>query len=144
MKSIAVLTMVFLPGTFFATLFSMPSLGWDQPKDFPLYWTYTIPFTLAPFIIWAIFSQRHELRRWARRSPILLPLLPIWYLSPEPKMPDYDAVDKDLYEIVDNSHEEYLKYDKFLRERGEAKRKLRIRIDKWKPWKRNEGKKADV
>lgn len=60
MKTIAVMTMVFLPGTFFAALFAVPSLDWDGPKvitsRFWVYWAFTIPFTLVAFITWIILS----------------------------------------------------------------------------------------
>jgi len=37
-KTVVVLTIAFLPATFFAALFSMPSLGWDAPEKFIIYW----------------------------------------------------------------------------------------------------------
>ncbi|KAF2830362.1 hypothetical protein CC86DRAFT_452807 [Ophiobolus disseminans] len=35
MKTIAIMTMIFLPATFFAALFSVPLLQWDQPQPPP-------------------------------------------------------------------------------------------------------------
>jgi hypothetical protein len=58
MKSIAILGMAFLPATFFATFVSIPSLGWDGPEKFILYWAFTIPVTVATFVLWAGFTQR--------------------------------------------------------------------------------------
>lgn len=56
MKTIAVMTMGFLPATFWAALFSIPSLQWDQPKvisgRFWVYWAITIPTTLSVFAVW--------------------------------------------------------------------------------------------
>ncbi|KAK3400845.1 hypothetical protein B0T20DRAFT_319446, partial [Sordaria brevicollis] len=52
MKTIAVLTMAFLPATYLSTLFSMPSLNWDQRKHFVIYWAIAIPLTLATFLLW--------------------------------------------------------------------------------------------
>jgi hypothetical protein len=31
MKTVAIMTMIFLPATFYAALFAVPSLQWDQP-----------------------------------------------------------------------------------------------------------------
>ncbi|KXJ95801.1 hypothetical protein Micbo1qcDRAFT_157875, partial [Microdochium bolleyi] len=49
MKTIAVMTMLFLPGTFFAALWAVPSLKWNEPKvvqdDFWVYWAFTVPTT---------------------------------------------------------------------------------------------------
>ncbi|OBT40264.1 hypothetical protein VE00_09866 [Pseudogymnoascus sp. WSF 3629] len=56
MKTIAVMTMAFLPGTFFAALFAVPSLQWTGDKvvtgRFWVYWAFTIPVTLVIFAIW--------------------------------------------------------------------------------------------
>ncbi|KAI1171738.1 hypothetical protein F4777DRAFT_36093 [Nemania sp. FL0916] len=50
MRIIAVMTMLFLPGTFFATLFAVPSLKWDEDpvitNRFWVYFAFTIPSTL--------------------------------------------------------------------------------------------------
>lgn len=58
MKTIAIMTMVFLPATFFAALFSLPLLEWDQPKvihdRFWVYWAFTVPCTFAVFVIWLV------------------------------------------------------------------------------------------
>lgn len=60
MKTIAIMTMVFLPGTFLAALFAVPSLDWTGPKvitsNFWVYWAVTIPFTLVVFIAWMILN----------------------------------------------------------------------------------------
>ena len=134
MKSIAVLTMAFLPGTFFATLFSMPSLGWDQPRHFSLYWVYTIPFTVATFIIWAIYSQRNVLRRWATERYLWLPL---WCLIHPDKEEDISKMNADLRAVLDlvKFQEDYSDYrGKFDEQRYRAKERLRNRINRWKPW----------
>ncbi|OTA69439.1 hypothetical protein K449DRAFT_460968 [Hypoxylon sp. EC38] len=66
MKVIAVMTMVFLPGTFFATLFSVPSLHWDNAvvmgENFWVYWAFTIPFTALTVILWLVITQRKQMR----------------------------------------------------------------------------------
>ena len=61
MKTIAILTMAFLPGTFFAALFSVPSLGWADSNKFALYWACTVPVTVATFVLWAFVTQREAL-----------------------------------------------------------------------------------
>ncbi|KAK3313353.1 hypothetical protein B0H66DRAFT_565930 [Apodospora peruviana] len=66
MKTIAILTMLFLPATFFSTLFSMPSLGWDQPDKIALYWACTVPVTVATFALWTSITQREAIRILAR------------------------------------------------------------------------------
>lgn len=57
------MTMAFLPATFFAALFSMPTLQWDQSQimqdNFWVYWAFTIPVTVAVFIFWMLVSGRH-------------------------------------------------------------------------------------
>ncbi|KAH8669521.1 hypothetical protein BGZ60DRAFT_407646 [Tricladium varicosporioides] len=63
MKTIAVLTMVFLPATFLATIFALPVLEWEYKRDvqmdgFQLYWTVAIPSTAAVFFVWAMVTQR--------------------------------------------------------------------------------------
>jgi hypothetical protein len=56
MKTIAVMNMAFLPAIFFAALFSMPSLQWDQPtivhSNFWVYWAFTLPTTVIVFLVW--------------------------------------------------------------------------------------------
>ncbi|PYH94041.1 hypothetical protein BO71DRAFT_477145 [Aspergillus ellipticus CBS 707.79] len=56
MKAITVLTMAFLPATFFATLFALPTLQWDAETviqgKFWVYWAFTIPSTALIFLMW--------------------------------------------------------------------------------------------
>ncbi|KAI1369420.1 hypothetical protein F5Y08DRAFT_293262 [Xylaria arbuscula] len=56
MKSIAIMTMLFLPGTYFAALWAVPSLKWGQSNvvqsDFWVYWAFTGPSTLFVFAVW--------------------------------------------------------------------------------------------
>lgn len=56
MKAIAIVTMAFLPGTFFATLFAVPSLQWSQSPviqgNFWVYWVFTLPFTVLVLLLW--------------------------------------------------------------------------------------------
>ncbi len=62
MKTVAVLTMAFLPATFFAALFSMPSMSWDDPDKLGLYFAFTLPVTLVIFGIWAGVTQRKVIK----------------------------------------------------------------------------------
>lgn len=67
MKTVAVLTMAFLPATFLAALFSIPSLGWDQPDKFSVYWACTIPTTIFIFGLWAALTNRQAVLGLARQ-----------------------------------------------------------------------------
>jgi hypothetical protein len=62
MKTIAIVTMGFLPGTFFATVFAIPSLQWtsDQvvTEKFWVYLAFTVPATLGVFAIWFMITGR--------------------------------------------------------------------------------------
>jgi Mg2+ and Co2+ transporter CorA len=64
MKTISIMTMLFLPATFFAALFSMPSLGWGD--KFWLYWAITVPSTVLVFSIWAVINNWS--RMWKRNK----------------------------------------------------------------------------
>jgi Mg2+ and Co2+ transporter CorA len=74
MKTIAVLTIVFLPGTFVATILSMDMFQW-QPDDggpatvsrlFWVYWVITIPLTAIVLAGWLIWTRKSvgKLRRF--------------------------------------------------------------------------------
>jgi hypothetical protein len=59
MKTIAAVTMAFLPGTFVASFFAMPMFDWNKPlghnvntHTFWIYWTVTIPLTASVFLLW--------------------------------------------------------------------------------------------
>ncbi|KAH0547935.1 hypothetical protein GP486_008324 [Trichoglossum hirsutum] len=68
MKSIAILTMVFLPGTAVATLFSVSTFFSTSPRSphltvsssFWIYWVVTVPLTLVVLIIWRLWMKRAE------------------------------------------------------------------------------------
>ncbi|KAI4865813.1 hypothetical protein F4820DRAFT_469434 [Hypoxylon rubiginosum] len=84
MKVIAVMTMIFLPGTFFAALFAIPSLKWDNQdvvgEKFWIYWAFTIPFTLLIFFLWLVITQRSQMRslvdagkeQWSAQSRLVI------------------------------------------------------------------------
>ncbi|KAF8856396.1 hypothetical protein BDZ45DRAFT_594255 [Acephala macrosclerotiorum] len=59
MKTIAILTMMFLPGAFIATLFSMNMFNWQAENGenvlsayFWVYWVITVPITAIVLLIW--------------------------------------------------------------------------------------------
>ena len=59
MKTLAIVTMLFLPGTFVASVFAMPFFVYDQNKDevtlhrnFGTYWAFTIPLTIVTLLLW--------------------------------------------------------------------------------------------
>ena len=71
MKSIAVLTMVFLPSTALATIFSMSSFFSQSPDDAHIvvsseiwiFWAFAVPITLLVLICYFLWVQRNELWR---------------------------------------------------------------------------------
>jgi hypothetical protein len=58
MKTIAVMTMAFLPATFFAALFAVPTLDWGSEGviggRFWVYWAFTVPCTVGVFGLWMV------------------------------------------------------------------------------------------
>lgn len=62
MKTVAIMTMAFLPGTFFSALFAMPSLHWDKTdgvigRGFTLYWALTVSLTALIFLLWGLITN---------------------------------------------------------------------------------------
>lgn len=74
MKTIAVMTMIFLPATFFAALFSVPSLQWSAPTivsdRFWIYWAFTIPCTIMVFVTWFLILNRRKMLGVLRRPSL--------------------------------------------------------------------------
>lgn len=77
MKTLAIVTMFFLPGSFVSALFSMPMFDWDKAKSAPrsigvallpqfsLYWVITLPLTIATFclyFIWLWYLKRERVQ----------------------------------------------------------------------------------
>ena len=69
MKAIALLTMLFLPGTFVSTFFAMPLFNWQAERQsdvvnsrFWIYWAVTVPGTLAVLVAWRFWWQFEEWR----------------------------------------------------------------------------------
>ena len=70
MKTIAIMTMVFLPATFYAALFAVPSLQWDRgdtvvQDNFWIYWAFTLPTTAVVFVGWMGITGRSWIREKA-------------------------------------------------------------------------------
>lgn len=72
-KTIALLTLIFLPGTFIATVFGMgffnfsqadntQLLQWSVSKDIWVYWAITIPVTGVTVLGWLLWQQIHGTR----------------------------------------------------------------------------------
>lgn len=62
MKTLAVMTMAFLPATSLATVFAMPGLTRDEPPGFNVYLAVSIPTTVAILLGWAAITQRQVMR----------------------------------------------------------------------------------
>ena len=65
MKTLALVTVIFLPGAFMSALFAVPVFQWDAPKGesvvskrFWVYWAVTIPVTLLVIIPWAVWTRQ--------------------------------------------------------------------------------------
>ncbi|KAK0734776.1 hypothetical protein B0T26DRAFT_689624 [Lasiosphaeria miniovina] len=73
MKSIALLTMIFLPATFFSALFSTTFFtfgddgGWEVSDKLWIYWATIIPATLGVLIIWGFWLYGPEIRDFLKR-----------------------------------------------------------------------------
>ncbi|KAK7416467.1 hypothetical protein QQX98_005171 [Neonectria punicea] len=76
MKTLAVVTMFFLPGSFIAALFSTPCFDWDSVNmsdessigvastpQFSLYWAITIPMTVITFLLYFAWLQFQAYQR---------------------------------------------------------------------------------
>ena len=72
MKTIAIMTMAFLPATFFAALFAMPMLEWKSTpviqERFWMYWAFTLPCTALVFLLWFLITNWEQIfkRIWKR------------------------------------------------------------------------------
>ena len=83
MKTLAVVTMFFLPGSFISALFSTPCFDWDTvdkmateigvkpTPQFSLYWAITIPLTVLTFLLyflWLYFQKKERDRLFAEQE----------------------------------------------------------------------------
>ncbi|KAF2107123.1 hypothetical protein BDV96DRAFT_305680 [Lophiotrema nucula] len=69
MRTIAYLTLVFLPGAYIATIFGMNFFGFDSQTrrlvvsdTFWHYWVVNVPFTLAVMLVWKVLVLREQER----------------------------------------------------------------------------------
>ncbi|KAI1847988.1 hypothetical protein JX266_006101 [Neoarthrinium moseri] len=76
MKTVAFLTLAFLPGTFICAVFSMSFFNYDsitgdwQVSDkFWLYWAVAIPVTIMTMLCWYIWSLRGSPNRFSEQPP---------------------------------------------------------------------------
>ena len=65
MKTLAAVTVVFLPGTFVASFFAMPLFEWNAVGDgilvskrFWVYWAVTVPLTFLTLVVWVLWTRR--------------------------------------------------------------------------------------
>lgn len=65
MKTLAAVTVAFLPGTFVASFFAMPLFEWDAvaegivvSKRFWIYWAVTVPLTFLTLAVWVLWTKR--------------------------------------------------------------------------------------
>lgn len=77
MRTLAAVTVFFLPGTFVAAFFSMPLFHWDPQteatstvvsRQFWVYWAVTGPLTLGTLALWLVWMRLQTRRRRARDS----------------------------------------------------------------------------
>lgn len=73
MKTLAAVTVLFLPGTFVASLFAMPLFRWDVDatssivsRHFWIYWAVMIPLTVATVLAWILWTRMTGLRHRAQ------------------------------------------------------------------------------
>jgi Mg2+ and Co2+ transporter CorA len=68
MMTIAAITMIFLPGTFVASLFAMPLFDWTSTNVFRsgfwIYWAITVPLTALTVLLWLL---RGDIIKWWRK-----------------------------------------------------------------------------
>ncbi|CAO1601083.1 hypothetical protein XANCAGTX0491_004747 [Xanthoria calcicola] len=77
MKAVAVLTMVFLPSTAVATIFSMGPFWSSEPgsifsvsTEFWLYWAITLPLTTVVIVVWQAWLWLYRRRQCRKLKDI--------------------------------------------------------------------------
>jgi hypothetical protein len=69
MKTMATITMLFLPGTFVASFFAMPMFEWNNDlghivsRQFWIYWAVAVPLTVTVFLAWLAWWYWHNLSK---------------------------------------------------------------------------------
>lgn len=72
MKSISVLTMVFLPATAVASIFSTPFFDWNDGKSrmdvrgFEVFWIVSVPLTVGVLVTWILVVNLNWSVWWMR------------------------------------------------------------------------------
>ena len=67
MKTLAAVTVAYLPGTFVAGIFAMPLFEWNAVGDeiiskrFWVYWAVSIPLTCLTLFIWLLWTKRQAI-----------------------------------------------------------------------------------
>lgn len=78
MKTISILGIIYLPGTFVATLFSMDMFSWGEndgrgasslgvSSSMWVYWAVSVPLTIITCLVWVVWSRSESQRsnqRW--------------------------------------------------------------------------------
>lgn len=112
MKTVAVMTMAFLPATFLAALFAVPMLQWQEENvvsgRFWIYWAFTLPCTALVFLIWWALGrdwrkvvEEAKLRGSKRRDEKLRVQ---GYLEDYPEIPGEEIRNPPLFLIRENYH----------------------------------------
>jgi hypothetical protein len=74
MMTIAAITMIFLPGTFVASLFAMPLFDWTSKNVFRsgfwIYWAITVPPTALTVLLWLVWFLRRDIIQWWRKRRV--------------------------------------------------------------------------
>lgn len=74
MKVVALMTIFFLPGTFFATLFAVPTLTWSEDvvvsSRFWIYWAFTLPCTLLLVALYKGWGWGWGLVPWHQKGSV--------------------------------------------------------------------------
>lgn len=80
MKTLAIVTMLFLPGSFISALFSTSMFDWDSVDpssgsiavrtmpQFGLYWAITIPLTVVTFLFYFFWLRVMKQRRMVKQQ----------------------------------------------------------------------------
>lgn len=81
MKTLAIVTMMFLPGTFVAAVFSMPVFNWAGGNadsivnhHFGIYWAVTTTLTLLTFVLYGLWLWLHDRHRFKKTRHVALAL----------------------------------------------------------------------
>ncbi|KAL9112423.1 MAG: hypothetical protein Q9227_003265 [Pyrenula ochraceoflavens] len=83
MKTIAIITMLFLPATFVASFFAMPMFQLDDDsgqivsRGSWIYWAFALPLTLAILLVWLGWWNWQNMRK-QHDSPLSTPLTDVW------------------------------------------------------------------